>query len=198
MHRKNSSSKLKDRLQSEIDWIIQQHEDTNHMYDEYLPYSFHLRMVAQAGEEFGYLLDILAQHYFINPTQNDIDTFKTSVKKGLWGHDLIEDTRTSYNDVKKVLGEVSAEIILACTNYGRGRTRAERMPQFVYDDIRNVPGALFVKLCDRIANVQYSKMTKSSMFGKYKKENQHFFEMLGYSEDHVLKPMFDYIQNLFK
>ena len=33
-----------------------------------------------------------------------------------WGHDLIEDTRVSYNDVKGQLGEEAADIIYALTN----------------------------------------------------------------------------------
>jgi (p)ppGpp synthase/HD superfamily hydrolase len=189
--------KVKDPIQNEISWIIQQHEDTNHYYDDYLPYEFHLRMVAQAGKDFEWLIDVLAEYYIRTGVIADKSYFKSNIKKGLWGHDLIEDTRVNYNDVKKNLGEFTAEIVRACTNYGRGRDRNERMPDFVYEDIRNTPGALFVKLCDRIANVQYSKMTRSSMFQKYKKENPHFFEMLGYTEDHVLKPMFDYIQKLF-
>lgn len=41
------------------------------------------------------------------------------------------------------------------------------------------PGAVFVKLCDRIANVQYSKLTKSRMFETYKAENHLFGLALG-------------------
>lgn len=189
--------RIQNENESWIKWIEEQHESTNHMYDKYLPYSFHLRMVAQAGKDFDRLIDVLASHYIKAGVIENKVLFKTNIRKALWGHDLIEDTRTTYNDAKKVLGEFAAEIIRACTNYGRGRDRNERMPDFVYEDIRNTPGAVFVKLCDRIANVQYSKMTRSSMFNKYKKENPHFFQMLGYTEDHVLKPMFDYIQNLF-
>ena len=30
-------------------WCLDQHRNTNHMYDTYLPYEFHLRMVHQVG-----------------------------------------------------------------------------------------------------------------------------------------------------
>lgn len=152
---------------NKIEWIINQHRNTNHMYDAYLPYEFHLRMVNENYKRFYFTMGEWTPE------------FAKSVEFGCWGHDLMEDTRTNYNEIKNILGEDAAEIIRAVTNYNRGRNRNERMPDFVYDDIRNTPGAIFTKLCDRIANVQYSKMTGSSMFDKYKKENDHFLTKLG-------------------
>lgn len=146
-----------------VNWVIDQHVNTNHMYDTYLPYEFHLRMVVKTFEQFKYLLD-----------EKDWE----SVELACWGHDLIEDTRTNYNAVNEMLGKEAAEMIRAVTNYSRGRNRNERMPDFVYEDIVKVPNARFVKLCDRIANVQYSRMTGSSMFHKYKSENEHFLKQL--------------------
>lgn len=194
-----------------IDWCIQQHEKTNHYYDNYLPYSFHLRMVVQVFEDFKHLLHLLPNNLFVDSYEvyrgiwEDTDRTFEVVELGCYGHDIIEDTRTTYNDclnslkVGNYLRTEVAEIIRAVTNYGRGRDRNERMPDFVYDDIRNTPGAVFVKLCDRIANVQYGKLTKSSMHKKYKNENPHFLQMLGVDvEDHQLKPMVDYLNDLFK
>jgi hypothetical protein len=58
---------------------------------------------------------------------------------------------------------------------------------------------VFVKLCDRIANVQYGKMTKSRMFEMYKKENDEFVVQLGWDrkESHPYGEMFRYLNNLF-
>ena len=39
-------------MDDKIKWCIEQHTKTNHWYDEYLPYEFHLRMVAQAAKDF--------------------------------------------------------------------------------------------------------------------------------------------------
>lgn len=153
--------------QDKIQWIINQHVNTNHMYDIYLPYEFHLRMVNENFRKFYPTIEGWTPEFIL------------SVELGGWGHDLMEDTRTSYNDIRNMLGVDAAEIIRAVTNYSRGRNRDERMPDFVYNDIRNTPGAIFVKLCDRIANVQYGKMMGSSMFKKYKQENEHFLEKLG-------------------
>jgi len=170
-----------------IKWILKQHESTNHMYDTYLPYEFHLRMVAKVVEKFIELI----------PNLNDGETaLRDTVILAAYGHDLIEDTRVSYNDVKENLGLGSADIIYACTNE-KGKNRKERANEKYYEGIRNTQGAVFVKLCDRIANVQYSKMTGSCMFDMYKKENINFMIKLGREVGNPYEPMFQYLINLF-
>jgi (p)ppGpp synthase/HD superfamily hydrolase len=174
--------------EKKVEWIFEQHESTNHMYDTYLPYSFHLRMVHTAAQ----------RHIGLVPDLNDgKESFRDAVLLAAFGHDLIEDTRVSYNDVKSQLGLYAADIIYACSNE-KGKTRAERANDSYYEGIRNTPGATFVKLCDRIANVQYSKMTQSRMFEMYSKENTNFVEKLGYSKSHVLAPLFNELIELFK
>lgn len=165
-----------------IEWCIRQHKDTNHQYDDYLPYEFHLRMVVNVAESFLHLVD---------------DNMKSDIMLAAWGHDLIEDTRVSYNDVKKNLGLIASDIIYAVTNE-KGKTRKERANEKYYEGILNQEGAVFVKLCDRIANVQYSKMSRSKMFQMYKMENDHFITSLGYNDKKShYDEMFNYLINLF-
>jgi (p)ppGpp synthase/HD superfamily hydrolase len=163
------------------EWCIEQHRKTNHMYSEYLPYEFHLRMVAEVANDFKHLLDDTKDYFTGKETvrhdENKV-TLRTACLRGVWAHDLCEDCRVSYNDVKNKLGQEVADIVYAVTNE-KGKTRAERANDKYYEGIRNTPGAVFVKLCDRIANVQYSKMTKSRMFEMYKKENTNFLTKLG-------------------
>jgi (p)ppGpp synthase/HD superfamily hydrolase len=166
-----------------VDWCIEQHRKTNHYYDRYLPYEFHLRMVNNVYEDFQHLLDEELNDY---------------CGKAVWAHDTIEDTRVSYNDVKNQLGDEVADIVYAVTN-DKGKNRKERAGDNYYEGIRNTPGAVFVKLCDRIANVQYGKMTKSRMFEMYKKENPEFIRQLGVGQGTSIKygDMFIYLNNLF-
>lgn len=158
---------------------IRCHANTNQMYDTYLPYEFHLRMVVKVAEQFKNLL---------------ITGDYEQVIAACWCHDLIEDCRQTYNDVKQVSDEYVADIVRAVTNNGRGRNRAERMPDEIYAEIKSSRLATYVKLCDRIANVEYSKMTGSCMFEMYKKEHDHFYKMIG---DNVLfMPMWRYLYSL--
>lgn len=145
------------------EFAILAHSRTNHFYDKYLPYEFHLRMVLQVAKEFEHLID---------------ESVRDSVYAACWLHDVIEDCRINYAEVQQVAGTYVAEIVRACTNYTRGRNRLERMPDICYEDIRDTPCAVFVKLCDRIANVRYSKMTQSPMMQMYFEEYPHFANQL--------------------
>ena len=183
-------------------WCIECHRSTNHFYDTYLPYEFHLRMVNQVAQDFKHLLDDTKDYFtgenYRGPKQDQV-TLRTACLRATWGHDLIEDCRVSYNDVKNHLGQEAADIVYAVTNE-KGKNRSERANDKYYEGIRNTPGAVFVKLCDRIANVQYSKMTKSRMFEMYRKENDNFMTKLGYefNNSHEYSVMFDYLLNLFE
>ena len=188
-------------------WCIEQHASTNHMYDTYLPYEFHLRMVAHIADQWKHLLDDEVD-YFTGKKEYDRGddvtvTLRTACLRSAWGHDLIEDCRVSYNDAKQILGQEAADIIYAVTNE-KGKNRKERANDKYYQGIRETKGAVFVKLCDRIANVQYSKMTGSRMFEMYKKENLDFTKSLGLREDraeysgHEYYKMYKYLNDLFE
>ena len=184
-------------------WCINQHTETNHMYDTYLPYEFHLRMVAHVADKYRHLLDDKVDYFTgvreIDRGNDKTVTLRTACLRAAWGHDLIEDCRVSYNDVKSILGQEAADIVYAVTNE-KGKNRNERANDKYYEGIRNTPGAVFVKLCDRIANVQYSKMTGSRMFEMYRKENDNFVVKLGYDDTntHPYFEVFSYLVNLFE
>ena len=183
-------------------WCIEKHRNTNHMYSEYLPYEFHLRMAHQVGKDFKHLLDDVKDYYTgddFKSSNEDPITLRTACLRAIWAHDVIEDCRVSYNDVNNHLGQEAADIVYAVTN-DKGKTRGERAGDKYYQGIRDTPGAVFVKLCDRIANVQYGKMTKSRMVEMYKKENDNFIIQLGWDDTntHPYFEMFSYLNDLFK
>ncbi len=152
------------------------HMATNHFYDG-LPYEFHLNMVVETAKKFIHLI----------PEKDH-----SVVLASCWAHDLIEDARITYNDLKDELGEEVAEIVFAVTTE-KGKTRKERANEKYYNGIRETKYADFVKICDRIANVGYSKNQSSSMFGKYKDEFENFEFWLYTDKNHE---MFEYLYNL--
>jgi hypothetical protein len=159
-------------------------------------------MVAHVADQWKHLLDNEVD-YFTGKKEYDRGsdvtvTLRTACLRAAWGHDLIEDCRVSYNDVKEILGQEAADIVYAVTNE-KGKNRKERANDKYYEGIRETKGAVFVKLCDRIANVQYSKMTGSRMFEMYRKENDNFIEKLGYDDTntHPYFEMFGYLVGLF-
>lgn len=140
------------------------HFDVNQYYgkNDSLFYSYHLRKVVDVGNKFKSEIPEEDWEY---------------VEAGLWAHDAIEDARKTYNDMKASIGEKAADISFALAN-STGKTRDERADSIYYDKIKNTKYATFCKLCDRIANVEYSLKSKSSMTDKYQKEYRLFKQKL--------------------
>ncbi|MBX3253965.1 MAG: hypothetical protein KF862_07465 [Chitinophagaceae bacterium] len=167
-------SNLHEIIKHAKDFAIKLHSDVNHKYDG-LDYSTHLYMVYDTACQFSHLL----------PVEIKIEALASA-----WTHDLIEDCRVTYNDIKREFGETIAEITYALTNE-KGRNRKDRANEKYYEGIRNTPGATFVKLCDRMANVLYARIEHTSMYNVYKRENEDFCSHL-YTPD--LQEMFTYLK----
>lgn len=137
------------------------HRTTNHLYDG-KPYEVHLTLVFETAQKFIHLIPDEAQAHVLS---------------ACWVHDVIEDCRQTYNDVKQATDERVAELAYALTNE-KGKTRKERANDKYYAGIRETPHAVFVKLCDRIANYEYSKRGNNRMAELYEKENSEFMKKL--------------------
>jgi (p)ppGpp synthase/HD superfamily hydrolase len=152
-------------------FAIKTHQDTNQTYDKHYPYSVHLAHVVSIGYRFFNTISVSVEEQAI-------------IIAALWLHDSVEDARLTYNDLVKEVGNDVGDIVIAVTNYSRGKTRAARMPDFIYEDIKNTPHATYVKLCDRIANMEYSMNSGSNMFKNYCKEWDYFKAKL-YREEYA-------------
>lgn len=149
-------------------------ERANQKYGE-LPYSFHLECTAS-----------LALNAMLGTDISNDEAL--AVLFAAYMHDSIEDARLTYNDVhaeavkfallymvNEEYADLATEIVYACTSE-KGRNRSERENDKYYEGIVNTKHASLVKLCDRCANMMFSFMTHSSMFGKYSQELPHFLE----------------------
>lgn len=146
-------------------FAIQAHQNVNHFYGS-VPYSTHLEDVVNFAKSFMTVIPGLIK-----------EEDKEDVLAACWCHDVIEDTRKTYNDVKKETNERVAEIVFALTNE-KGKTRKERANDKYYEGIKKTQYATFVKLCDRAANMKHSEDTGSSMSEMYKKELSDFIGKL--------------------
>jgi hypothetical protein len=173
------------------DWCMSRHDEVcNQKYAKVLPYSQHLHYVHAQAKKFSHLIP--GDKLFL-------------VKAACYGHDMIEDARVTYNDIieigrKKGMAqqeaEELAEIIFLCTEM-RGRNRAERKNEEFYRTLVENELAVFVKLCDIIANIKYSLLENSSMYEKYKAEWPKIKRYLG---NHLItyKEMVLYINKLLE
>lgn len=153
-------------------------------YGNDLPYSFHLKMVYKQALKFKYLL------------QPDIDNGNVDwneIVAACYGHDLIEDARITYNDIKERTNKQVAEMIFLCTEM-RGRDRSERKNDQFYIELKTNPGAVFVKLCDIIANVKFGYLENSKQFARAKEEYPKIKQHL-YCDQYA--DMFNYLEYIF-
>jgi (p)ppGpp synthase/HD superfamily hydrolase len=183
---KENFKAFQEKYAKQIDKIRQAahdlHQSVNQTYGDDLPYGFHLDMVVEAVDSFGYL---------VCEREEDV----VPLFFGAYYHDSIEDARLTYNDVMRAARRwmteeqalMATEIVYALTN-DKGRTRAERAGDKYYSGIRTTPYAPFVKLCDRLANVTYTCSVDSGREGGrmrevYKGEMPHFLTAINPHSD---------------
>lgn len=180
-------------LEELVNIAAELHSGVNHLYDNYLPYIFHLIMVANTAVKF-------ATKEIIDDTEEFEIVFISSLF-----HDTLEDTRTSYNDLKEILSDerfklteyqitTICEIVYALTNE-KGRNRAERANENYYEGIRKVKYASFIKMCDRFANMSYGFMHGSSMLNRYRKEMEYFLNSLNQEELSKFSKLYNELAN---
>lgn len=134
-----------------------QEKHSSQMYDHF-PYFKHLENVYNTLIQFG----------FDENNFEDLDILIAS-----WLHDTMEDTATSYSDLKKEFGENVAEIVYCMTDE-LGRNRKEKKEK-TYPKIRSISKSIILKVADRIANVQHSiDENNISFIEMYKKEFEDF------------------------
>lgn len=177
----------------------------NQKYDESsgipVPYSKHLQAVsAQAAQFMPCFNDLPTQVRIAEEKRTPNETWhlvidEHEVQLTAWGHDLLEDTRMTYNDVKKIYGITVAKAILALQEFP-GETREERHPKQYWDNILANPLAAYVKICDIIANVSWGLLFGGTMAKTYKGEwamRQNLFR-IAYPE---FEPMYKKLETLF-
>lgn len=152
----------------------------NQKYDRMYPYSLHLKAVVAQAHRYKHLI---------------LEHERQEVYIAAAGHDLIEDARMTYNDVKQSYGTYVADIIYACTEL-RGHDRPERHGQEYMDLLKSNRLAVFVKLCDITANVLFSMLTNSSMYKKYQAEFPKVYDRLHKSGEY--EELWDDLRNLLE
>lgn len=142
------------------------HRDVNHLYDSQ-PYEVHLELVYKYAVKHSFDLE---------------EDLREAVLAGAWVHDVIEDCRQTYNDVKQATNEQVAELAYALTNE-KGKNRRERANDKYYREMHLVPGATLLKACDRLANLSWSIKTGSRMLEMYRREHDDFCQKIASAEN---------------
>lgn len=145
---------------------------TRHTYDG-KHYEFHTYMVYKYALKYIHLI----------PEKDRAD-----VLAACFTHDLIEDCRQTFNDVRKATNKKVALLTSALTTIVHGHTRRDRAPRSYYKRIKKEEYADFIKICDRLANVSNSASKGHTMLLAYRNEMAKFKSHL-FREDYAV--MFD-------
>lgn len=134
-------------------------------YGVCLPYAVHLMMAEQA----------FRRHIGRDDsTQYDPDLILNSI----WLHDVLEDTPCTLDRIELEFGARIALTVSLVTNKPGVNRKARH--EATYPAIGSNVNAIIVKLCDRVANVQFSyENYDDNKIKMYKKEHPYFYSMLG-------------------
>jgi len=97
-----------------------------------------------------------------------------------WLHDVLEDTDTTREEIETNFGAQVAGLVWAVTGVGKNRKARNAS---MYEKVRALPDAAVLKLADRIANVEASKMDQGKL-AMYEKEWPAFITEIGHLGDH--------------
>jgi (p)ppGpp synthase/HD superfamily hydrolase len=111
-----------------------------------------------------------------------------------WLHDVVEDTEVARGEVEDRFGPRVAALVHAVTTED-GRDRKERSER-TYPKISGTPGAVRLKLADRIANVESCWADRSRKLFMYEREYATFREHLRDESDQVTAPMWEHLDKL--
>ena len=140
-------------------------------------YSYHLKKCLEVHEEFKHLL-----------LESEIKT----VEDAIVYHDTIEDCGLNFNDVRNITSDGTAFYVY-CVTDELGMSRQERWEKTKEKISANgLEG--YVKLCDRIANCEYSIKTEGTMKEKYNREMINFEKF----KDSRWAKMYSRLQGLFQ
>lgn len=156
--------------------LIAQQAHGDQAYGVY-PYMYHINEVVRLAESFG---------------------FDESVVVACALHDTLEDTNLSYKDIEFHFGYRVAEIVY-CVTDELGRNRKERKAN-TYPKTKSNWRAVAVKVCDRIANAEFSSKADLSLWNMYAKEAKEFEHELDYynaAAYNELKDAWGYYRELF-
>jgi len=99
-----------------------------------------------------------------------------------WLHDVLEDTDTTYSQLRTVFGNQVADLVQAVTVPAKVGNREARTKQAI-EQLKAFPAAIPLKLADRIANVQHCWETKDARLFMYVREYPKFRELRGLEPD---------------
>ena len=150
---------------------LEAHADQRYGNANQLPFLAHLWHVVGVGHDIGFC-------------KQGHKLYNSELTAAMWLHDIIEDTNITYSVLKNRTSYRIAELVYSVTDE-LGRNRPERKQKTLKKLKDFGEDGIVVKLCDRIANLEYTVATENSRgkWGMYANEHSSFVQTL-FNTDH--------------
>lgn len=149
---------------------------------EYLNESIHANPLVRSARDFG-----KKQHagqtrkdgtpYFNHPARVARNVFKnksskkmTSLMAAAYGHDTVEDTDATIEDIERLFGSLVASIVGELTTDKKEMNKVGKTEYLIKKMLGMSDYALYIKLCDRLDNVSDLHTADEKFRAKYAKE----------------------------
>lgn len=143
------------------------------------PFTYHLEAVASRARQYRDLID---------------SSLWDTVETAAYLHDVLEDTSTTPEDLRALFGPDVVEIVENVTDKLPDQPRRIRH-RATYPVIAGHLPSLYVKLCDRLANVEQAHGDRAPILAMYRKEHAYFREVL-FEAGRAFMPMWDRLAEL--
>lgn len=141
------------------------------------PYSYHLGQVADVALRFGF-------------ATREVDML-------CWAHDVLEDTGETRDSMLQAGFPIDVVDAVEALSDKEGANRRERKANALTKMKKNRLSRIG-KLCDRIANVEESRRTNSSLLRMYQKEHASFRAALFDAADAELLNLWQHLDRLIE
>lgn len=160
-----------------------------------LPYSVHLTVTVN---------NIIKYSEYLNEELTDEELFVLIIA-GFY-HDTLEDLSVTYNELHDIfLNKLNIKIsliddiltLVKSLSTQKTGTRKERHSDSYYKQIRETKFASFIKMCDRVANLQLIYPYSINKLAMYQKESISFLSSLNLNEipNELIKEYENLLQN---
>ena len=118
--------------------------------------------------------------------------------KAAYLHDTIEDTNTTFEEIKEKFGEKIANLVLELTKNRSEIEQIGKTQHLIKSTNTMSPGALTIKLADRLDNVSDLDQADQEFKEKYAKETQQILENLERKLSETQQKLYDSTLKMIK
>lgn len=139
------------------------------------------------------------QKYGVHPYVYHLDSVHDIIKKANLGeeyeiaaylHDVLEDTDITKKQLENIFGIHIAEMVFAVSGFGNNRNEKHLDMKL---KMEKYPASISLKMADRYANMNSSRINRPKLYSTYKKEHVSLYKLFSLGNAFILEKIEDLI-----